>query len=502
MMANPGTRVGVSILVNRKKNGVLFVNECLVLCLRLPAMNWSYCVGFQRDISKEVPLHALLSAATSDRAYSSFIESRGAALNARKTTLLGVGSENAVRCLHEKAMDVFSQDIWRTARSDMLLSAGSTSTGHSAQEPAPMTPTSSSVMLHRHQRQSCTTSAHRTALSTVSSASTRTNTSAAIVSNFRPPHIMTSCAPTSGSQVMAEPPSPYWVPTDLEASEEMVAFLSSAGLRSFVEPLLRSGFDDMETLLDMTEDDMKDMGLPVGYAKKLKRQLNAYTGTLQLWGDSSDARSPGRTPLAKEKTAVQASWERIQEMGVERFGEILFGELFRMEPMTKKLFTAQVCEKYADWAGGSAKAGLVPELFAKVINVIGGAVLGLHNARRLVPSLVQMGARHAQYGVKPEHLEILGQALLVALHEVLGDTFTNDVLLAWSVVYSFIAASMIAGIEATTSLAKISSAITHGGAEAFPEEFVDEAQSESTLPTLLTAPYTGAWLRCTDQESR
>jgi len=513
MMANPGTCVGVAILVNRKKNGVLFVCECLVLNLRHPTLNWSYCVGFQRDISKQVPLERLLSAAISDSAYSALIESRGSALDARRQSLLGVGSENVVRCLHEKALDVFSLDIWRTLRSDMLLAASS---GHSSSGPSPTTSASSSVvMLHRHKRPNAMTSADCRALATASAAAMRTTTSASIVPKSHPHDAVRQSTRTDLSMVVAEP-SPHGVPMDLEACEEMISFLSVMGLHSFAETLLRSGFDDMDTLVDLTEGDMKDLGLPRGSSVKLRNKLHAYRGNLQLCdsfsGNSSDTRAPGSAPEAHDKTAVQDSWERIQQMGVDRFGEALFGELFRLEPMTQQFFTAQVCEKYWDWvAAPSAKGGtaagelpVAPQLFAKVVNVIGGAIVGLHDAQSLVPSLVQIGARHASYGVRPEHMMLLGQALPVALREVLGGTFTKEVELAWSIVYNFISASMIGGMQAATCLARqatpVSSMATRSAASS--ETHFDRAQSDEASPTLLKSLRKDALRICTDKECR
>lgn len=73
-------------------------------------------------------------------------------------------------------------------------------------------------------------------------------------------------------------------------------------------------------------------------------------------------------------------------------------------------------------------------------------------------------ARHASYGVSPEHLAVLGQALVQTLQRCLGDSFTPEVEMAWTVVYNFVSASMIAGLKSTVPPAKHppKQAIAHG----------------------------------------
>jgi len=501
MMANPGTRVGVALLVNRKRNGQLFVCECLVLCLRHPNLEWSYTVGFQRDISKEVPLHVLLGCAASENAYSDLLDSRASALNVRRATLLGVGGENIVRCLHQQAMDVFSLDIWRTLRSDLLLTPGDAAAGEGGAPPAqPCASTRSSALALRKHEWSVSAASSATRSGPSAGASGPTSRAAR-----HPPRVPRTPGPTAPAVpimeqvVMAGPPSPACsAAVDLEACEEMIAFLSGMGLHSFAEPLLRVGFDSMETLMDMTDADMKDLGLPRGYAVKLKKRLNSYQGRLQICDEDRqegalDTPSSAVAPDDADKAAVQLSWERIQELGAERFGTALFQEMFRLDRSTQRLFPAEVCEKYSDWSrpqDSATEAGerlpAAPQLFEKVANIIGGSIVGLHDAQSLVPSLVQMGVRHAAYGVGQQHLELLGQALPIALQQVLGDEFTSEVEHTWSVVFSFLAASMAGGMRAAPSLtpATPGSACSRGRARS-EQSFEGRSPADRAAPTLL-----------------
>lgn len=43
-----------------------------------------------------------------------------------------------------------------------------------------------------------------------------------------------------------------------QTQREVVQFLTRAGLRKYAEPLIVNGFEDMPTLLEIDDDDMKD----------------------------------------------------------------------------------------------------------------------------------------------------------------------------------------------------------------------------------------------------
>eukprot|EP00443_Scrippsiella_acuminata_P079260 CAMPEP_0115417504 /NCGR_PEP_ID=MMETSP0271-20121206/24158_1 /TAXON_ID=71861 /ORGANISM="Scrippsiella trochoidea, Strain CCMP3099" /LENGTH=196 /DNA_ID=CAMNT_0002841893 /DNA_START=50 /DNA_END=636 /DNA_ORIENTATION=+ len=53
----------------------------------------------------------------------------------------------------------------------------------------------------------------------------------------------------------------------------VMAFLRDAGLEQIATPLLRSGFDDMETLLSIEDADMKDLGIPTCHVVRLRKKL-------------------------------------------------------------------------------------------------------------------------------------------------------------------------------------------------------------------------------------
>jgi nitric oxide dioxygenase len=57
--------------------------------------------------------------------------------------------------------------------------------------------------------------------------------------------------------------------------------------------------------------------------------------------------------------------------------------------------------------------------------------------------LLELGAKHVSYGVKPEYFPSMGHALLHAIEEQLGDRFTEETKDAWVEVYGALSHDMI-----------------------------------------------------------
>ena len=65
---------------------------------------------------------------------------------------------------------------------------------------------------------------------------------------------------------------------------------------------------------------------------------------------------------------------------------------------------------------------------------------------------MELGARHAGYGVKDSHYKAAGDALIWTLERVLANHFTPDVEQAWVRVYLLIAATMQAGADEVATM--------------------------------------------------
>lgn len=79
-------------------------------------------------------------------------------------------------------------------------------------------------------------------------------------------------------------------------------------------------------------------------------------------------------------------------------------------------------------------------------NTVIAAAKYIDNLEAIVPAVIQIGHKHRSLAVKPEHYPIVGEYLLGAIKEVLGDAATDDIIHAWGEAYGVIADAFI-GIE-------------------------------------------------------
>ncbi|HWN67143.1 MAG TPA: globin family protein [Haliangium sp.] len=121
---------------------------------------------------------------------------------------------------------------------------------------------------------------------------------------------------------------------------------------------------------------------------------------------------------------VQSSWVRVMPIS-DAAATLFYDRLFALDPSVKVLFKSDMREQKK-----------------KLMQTLGVAVDGLRNIPRLVPVLEQLGARHAGYMVQDRHYDLVGQALLWALREGLGDAFTPELEAAWKRVYGLLAGVM------------------------------------------------------------
>lgn len=109
-----------------------------------------------------------------------------------------------------------------------------------------------------------------------------------------------------------------------------------------------------------------------------------------------------------------------------RFAPFLYERLFEIAPDVKPLFKGDLSTQHR-----------------QLTAMIEVGVKSLHDLSRLVPVLRDLGRRHSSFGVRPEHYEAFGQALLWALEESIGDLLDADQRAAWAAVYRFFARTMM-----------------------------------------------------------
>lgn len=72
-------------------------------------------------------------------------------------------------------------------------------------------------------------------------------------------------------------------------------------------------------------------------------------------------------------------------------------------------------------------------------NAVYAAAAHIDNLEAIIPAVMQIAHKHRALGIKPEQYPIVGENLLGAIKEVLGDAATDDIINAWAEAYGVIA---------------------------------------------------------------
>lgn len=122
---------------------------------------------------------------------------------------------------------------------------------------------------------------------------------------------------------------------------------------------------------------------------------------------------------------VQGSFEAVRPIA-DKAAELFYGRLFEIAPEVKSLFS-----------------GDMDEQGRKLMKTLAVAVAGLNDLDSLVPVVQKLGQGHVAYGVKPEHYNSVGAALLWTLEQGLGEAYTPEVDAAWKHTYQILSDTMI-----------------------------------------------------------
>ncbi|TCJ11558.1 hemin receptor [Parasulfuritortus cantonensis] len=126
----------------------------------------------------------------------------------------------------------------------------------------------------------------------------------------------------------------------------------------------------------------------------------------------------------QDKQLVQESFAKVAPIA-DQAAMLFYQRLFELDPALKPLFKGDIAEQGR-----------------KLMQMIGYAVASLDRLDSIVPAVQDLGRRHVAYGVKAEHYDSVGAALLDTLAQGLGPAFTPAVKAAWAEVYGVLATTM------------------------------------------------------------
>ena len=112
----------------------------------------------------------------------------------------------------------------------------------------------------------------------------------------------------------------------------------------------------------------------------------------------------------------------------EEFAQSFYQRLFTYYPETTSLFARTDMKRQ----GSSLMATLA------------AVIAGVERGDNLLPTFQKLGAKHSQYGVKPDHYPLVGSVLLETFNEYLGPNFTVGMQDAWNQAYELISEQMMA----------------------------------------------------------
>lgn len=142
--------------------------------------------------------------------------------------------------------------------------------------------------------------------------------------------------------------------------------------------------------------------------------------------------------MALQVDILETSFDAIAPRG-EELMDIFYQRLFELDPEVQRLF------------GGTD----MPAQKKKLLSTLVLLRNSLRDPAQLVPALKGLGARHAGYGVAPEHYPVVGQALISAMMEVAGPAWHPQYTGAWMDAYQLVQDTMLEG--ASESLASSAS---------------------------------------------
>ncbi len=131
---------------------------------------------------------------------------------------------------------------------------------------------------------------------------------------------------------------------------------------------------------------------------------------------------------AASRPYIDASVPVLREHGLA-ITQVFYRNLFESHPQLHNIFNA------GNQANGSQQQSLASAVFAYAANI--------DNAGALAPVISRIVHKHVSLGVTAAHYPIVGEHLLGAIKQVLGDAATPELIAAWAEAYGLLAQALI-----------------------------------------------------------
>jgi hemoglobin-like flavoprotein len=128
----------------------------------------------------------------------------------------------------------------------------------------------------------------------------------------------------------------------------------------------------------------------------------------------------------RQISLIQSSWSAVEPIA-DTAAILFYDRLFELDPALRRLFRKTDMTQQR-------------KILMQTLTVV---VRSLARLDTIVPAIQALGRRHAGYGVRDEHYDTVGAALLWTLEQGLGDAFDDETADAWATAYTTLASVMI-----------------------------------------------------------
>jgi hemoglobin-like flavoprotein len=130
---------------------------------------------------------------------------------------------------------------------------------------------------------------------------------------------------------------------------------------------------------------------------------------------------------SKQKRLVQQSFESIKDYSTS-LTKLFYGRLFEIRPEIRPMFKISLDDQSR-----------------KLLDMLVVIIEALDDFEALRPRLVELGRKHVQYGVKPEHYDLVRTSLVWAIGQALELEFDAETKAAWNQMLTVVAETMLEG---------------------------------------------------------
>jgi hemoglobin-like flavoprotein len=131
----------------------------------------------------------------------------------------------------------------------------------------------------------------------------------------------------------------------------------------------------------------------------------------------------------RQITLIRESLKAIGESS-HPLGLLFYGHLFELDPSLRSMFKSDLLSQSK-----------------KLTDTLSAIADSLGDPARVRPILHNLGRRHVDYQVRPEHYPVVSEALLWALRQVLQQDFDTETRQAWTAALQLINEEMLRGAK-------------------------------------------------------